>query len=208
MTELVKMCDCREAPQRASRLRHWRRAGFTLIELLVVIAIAAILTMIAIPGFTDMIQRNRVSGEVNSFVGDLQYARSEAIKTGQTVSICPSSDGSSCLGTNAWQSGWIVFTDVNGNGAVDTSATPSANDNVLRKRAAWTGGDTFLPILPNATGTTVITYGRMGFATNLNGALASIKVTTTPANNNAVRCVVVSLIGHQAVQSLGGAQCT
>lgn len=199
MTELVPMGDCREGPKRAARARRCPRAGFTLIELLVVIAIASILAAVAIPSFLDMIQRNRVSGEVNSFVGDLQYARAEAIKTGQTVSICPSSTGNSCLGTNSWASGWIVFTDVNGNGAFD-----NANDVVMRVRTAWTGGDTFV----EKNNATRLTYARTGFATGLTAAGLTLKVTTTPANSNAVRCVFVDLIGHQSVLSLGSGTCT
>jgi type IV fimbrial biogenesis protein FimT len=173
-----------------------RRSGFTLIELMVVIAIASILAMLAIPSFIDMIQRNRVSGEVNSFVGDLQYARSEAIQHGQSVTLCPSSDGLNCLGANQWNLGWIVFSDINGTGV------PAAG-TVTRVRAAWSGSDTFVA----TPAKTAITYGRNGFATNIGAAPVSVRAVTTPANTSATRCVVVNIVGRQQVQSLGGAQC-
>ena len=90
---------------------------------MVVVALVAILTALATPSFVGLIQRNRVSAEINSFAGDLQFARSEAIKQGLPVSICASSNGVSCLGANTWHSGWIVFADLNGSGAVDDCNT-------------------------------------------------------------------------------------
>jgi type IV fimbrial biogenesis protein FimT len=200
MTPLVETCDCSDAPRPFARLRYRDRAGFTLIELLVVIAIASILAAVAIPGFTDMIQRNRVSGEVNSFVGDLQYARAQAIKTGQWVTICTSSDGSTCLGTNTWNSGWIVFPDATGSGTLAAGVSP------IRVRAPWTGGDSFSVISTPPRST--ITYARTGFATGVAAGGVTLKVTTTPANPNAVRCVYLDLAGHQSVLTSGSGTCT
>ena len=72
-------------------------AGFTLVELLVVVTLTAVLVIIAVPSFKDLIERNRVAGEINSLVSDLQFARSEAIKRGRTQVVCVSSSGTACL---------------------------------------------------------------------------------------------------------------
>lgn len=65
-----------------SRLR-----GFSLIELLVVIGLVAIAASVAVPAFSDLIERNRVTSTTNSVVGLLNYARAEALRRGRTVDV-------------------------------------------------------------------------------------------------------------------------
>lgn len=84
--------------------------GFTLVELMVTLAILAILTMFALPSFRDAIRRNQVSSGSNALLADLNYARAEAINRGQLVTLCPSSNGSSCATSTAWDTGWLVYT--------------------------------------------------------------------------------------------------
>lgn len=64
-----------------------RQLGFTLIELMVTVAIIAILAAMAYPSFTDMIARNRLKGAAEGLFGDLQFAKSEAIKSNETVTV-------------------------------------------------------------------------------------------------------------------------
>ena len=102
--------------------------GFTLIELLVAIAIAAILLTVAVPSFRTTIASNRLTSLTNDMVATLAQARSEAIKRGARVSLCPSTNGTTCAaaGTN-WDAGWISFVDntraVGGAAAVDPADT-------------------------------------------------------------------------------------
>src|SRR3974390_491891 len=98
--------------------------GFSLIELLTVVGVAAILLTIAAPSYRYITNSYRVSGEVNGLLGDLEFARVEAIKEGLTVPACVSSDGASCdTGSTTWQEGWIVFQDGNNNQTVDPGET-------------------------------------------------------------------------------------
>ncbi len=80
--------------------------GFTMIELLVTISIAAIMLTIAIPSFQSFLLNSSLTGHTNDLVLALASARSEAVKRGVNVSVCASSDASTCTG--AWQNGWIV----------------------------------------------------------------------------------------------------
>ena len=82
--------------------------GFTLIELLVTVAVAAILAVVAVPGFRSLIQVNRAATQTNTLVSALTFARSEAIRRGTTVSMCPSSNQTSCTGGTDWSVGWVV----------------------------------------------------------------------------------------------------
>src|ERR1700723_3610458 len=112
-------------------------SGFNLLELLIVMAIVAIMAMIGIPSFKYVTTSNRVSSEVNSLLGDMQYARNEAVKEGQTVTVCASSNATAilpgCSGSTSWQSGWIVFSDPSNNQKV-----PNANAIILRVQPAFT----------------------------------------------------------------------
>jgi type IV fimbrial biogenesis protein FimT len=181
----------------ASPTRRRGAAGFTLIELLVVVALVAILLMIAVPSFRSVIERNRIATQVNSFVGDLQVARSEAIKRGVTVSICPSSNGSSCLGANTWQGGWMVFTDPNGNCTLE-----SASEKPVRYRKAWAASDTFVA---KEAAATCFSYNREGFA---NVTAATLIMRTAAANSAMTRCVAINRVGRHIVQSAGQGDCT
>ena len=61
--------------------------GMTLMELVVGLVIVGMGMTIAIPSFQGMLARNTMATQVNEFMLTLLQARSEASKTGRTVSI-------------------------------------------------------------------------------------------------------------------------
>lgn len=87
------------------------------------LAIAGILAANAAPAMQNLVYEQRLTTHVNELFGDLQLARSEAIKRVSQVTLCKSSDGTACSTTPNWQAGWIVFADTNGNEAVDSGET-------------------------------------------------------------------------------------
>ena len=115
-----------------------KHTGFTLIELMVVLSIAAILISVAIPGFRSLIQNNRLATQANELTGTMNFARGEAIKRGQRVTVCVSTNQTACTGGTAWAGGWIACADTNG----DLAATCTAGDTLLRVRGALAGGST------------------------------------------------------------------
>ncbi|MEJ8826857.1 GspH/FimT family pseudopilin [Variovorax humicola] len=173
-----------------------RMYGVTALELMVVLAVVAILATIAAPSFVDLTQRNRVATEVNAFVGDLQFARAEAIRRGEAVTVCATVTGTNCGATGtAWNNGWLIFN--NGDGS---NTTIDTGESVIRKQLKWTGTDTF-----TASGSlSAITYSRDGFALGLPGGAAQLTLRTSPANAKATRCVTLNLAGRQQVLTAGG----
>jgi type IV fimbrial biogenesis protein FimT len=177
-----------------------RNRGFTLLEMVSVMGIVGILMAIGVPSYKSVTNSNRVASEGNSLLGDLQYARSEAIKEGQFVTVCISTNGSTCAtGTNLWNSGWLVFSDSNSNATVDATAIK------LRSQTVFTGTDTFTGS-NGVTGIGAITFNREGFAAGLaTGAMMTLH--TAPAVNSYTRCLAVSLVGLMAIQHYDGTIC-
>jgi type IV fimbrial biogenesis protein FimT len=92
--------------------------GFTLIELLVTVAVLMVLLLVGVPEYRRMTENNRQVAAINTIIGDLNLARTEAVKQGRTVTLCGSTDGATCNTAN-WESGWIVFVNLNGDTVVD-----------------------------------------------------------------------------------------
>lgn len=143
---------------RSSRRRSQKgfQDGVTLIEMLVTLAVAAILLAAAVPSFTALVQNNRAAAQVNDLVGAMHTARGEAIKRGFPVTLCASSNQTSCSGGASWSGGWIVFQD---GAATGNPQTPQAADDPrwvrvwypLEGRSSLTGGVSYLRFHPNGT---------------------------------------------------------
>jgi type IV fimbrial biogenesis protein FimT len=94
--------------------RVYRQVGFTLIELLVTIMVLAVIAAAGAPAWRGLIESNRVNSDIRSVKQALSYARSEAVTTGDIVSVCSmalDNDGNrnGCGGKEDWKNGWIVF---------------------------------------------------------------------------------------------------
>ncbi|MBS0366587.1 MAG: GspH/FimT family pseudopilin [Proteobacteria bacterium] len=161
-----------------------RAAGFTLVELMMALTVISILLAIGIPSFRYVTNANRAAAEVNGLVGDLMYARTEAVRQGTNVVVCVSADGQSCTNAVTWQGGWVV--------CAANAGTCDATTTVLRRQQQFVGSDTF-------TGTvSIITFNRVGFASGLGGGASFVLHDKT---NNPVwtRCLSLSAIGAISV---------
>jgi type IV fimbrial biogenesis protein FimT len=117
-----------------------KNQGLTLVELMVGVLLVAIILGLGVPAFDDLIQRGRSTSEYNRFVGDLVFARSEAVKRGTTVSLCAATSETTCGGTN-WDGGWLVR--IAGGGDILRVGTPTNGIDIAASGFATNGVITF-----------------------------------------------------------------
>lgn len=111
--------------------------GFTLIEIMIALAVLSILGVIAVPGFTNLINDSTRANAVNSFIHTVFLARSEAIKRGEIVSICKSTNGADCAaGADGWDAGWITFVNTDR----DEPPVRDENEKLLQVQDGWRQG--------------------------------------------------------------------
>ncbi|MCG8276163.1 GspH/FimT family pseudopilin [Stenotrophomonas sp. NLF4-10] len=162
-----------------------RARGFSLLELMVTVAVLAILMAIAVPGFSALINRDRLTSQANELVAVIQYARSEAVRLNGPVTLCPSADGAACSGSD-WSRSIVLATRNNavlrqfsGNGRAAISA--DVND---------------------------VTFSADGLARDGSGLLATANVTvcidtTRPPDNQ--RVVQLASGSRVSIQQASGA---
>lgn len=163
--------------------------GMTLVELLVTVALVAILLAVGLPSYQSITTSNRMAGEMNALISDFQYARSEAVKQGQTVTVCVSTTGTSCADSANWASGWIVFSDANGNQVV------ASGEPILRVQPSLGSSDS---LQSNSSPTVkALTFNRNGFSSN-SGSITLNDSTSSTARR---KCAVISTVGYVQLQS-------
>jgi type IV fimbrial biogenesis protein FimT len=165
-------------------------SGFTMIELIITMSIVAILLAIGIPSFKYVTVSNRISTEVNALLGDMQFARSEAIKEGLPVTVCSSVDGLNCNGGGVWQSGWMVFLDSSGN---QGDQIRQGNESILRVQPAFTSTDTFG--VPPPGNFSAITFNREGYATTSNVTIVTLELHDSTNTSAWTRCLAITPVG-------------
>jgi len=134
---------CKKRPYTPNQIDTRQTLGFTLIELVVTMAVAAILVTVAIPNMRTFIQNGRLNTQTNDLIGDLNFARSEAIKRRSNVGICRSTDGVTFAGAGPLGDGRVVFVDANNNDDCD------AGEPILRFREPLASGNTLAAASPN-----------------------------------------------------------
>ncbi|MCF6202979.1 MAG: GspH/FimT family pseudopilin [Methylococcaceae bacterium] len=160
-----------------NNINKYENLGFTLLELMVTIAIAGILTVVAVPNFSQTIRNSRLTTNINRLVASLNYARSEAIKRNHAVSIRKND--------TYWESGWIIFADINGNGV------QNAGDTLLREYEPMPNNFTL-----RATGINRVTYRASGISGNSSFVLCDNGDGNNIPEPNTSKLMIINTIGR------------
>lgn len=116
----------------------WR---FTLLELMAAVVIISALTVLFVPSFARLMQSNRISSNVNAFMADLRYARSESTRRGGGVVMCRSDKPDAAVplcsttsGANGrgWASGWVIYVDAKRDGMISAGDVLRVQSPVAR----------------------------------------------------------------------------
>lgn len=147
--------------------------GFTLIELMVTLAIATIITLIAVPSFTTLIKNNRIITSGNIFISALSYARSEATKRAQTITVASNS------GTTSWEGGWEVR-----QGATVIRVYEALPTGNTLTNTAGSAATVLFDSRGGLSGATSLTFRLCDDRTGETGVEISINVTGRPASSD------------------------
>lgn len=174
---------------------RWLR-GFTLVELACVLAVAAILLQSVVPGMSRGLAARVLAAQVSEFMAALRFARAEAVKRGEVVTMCAADVPGArprCVAARSadWRNGWLVFVDRGTRGALDPG------DVLLRVQAPLvrTGG---------VAGTrAAVSFTAAGFSTDAASHYLFDPPPTGPAGPPLARLVCVSKQGRPRLVSGG-----
>lgn len=96
--------------------------GVTLLEMMIVLALVAILVGMAAPNAMGIVDKHRITAQLNYMSSVLQYTRHHAIDKHLVATLCPSSDLQTC-DTSNWNLPKILFADTNHNDMRDGNET-------------------------------------------------------------------------------------
>lgn len=162
--------------------------GFSIIELIVALSIAAILMAVAAPSLQKFVSSNRLTSQVNDLMGDINLARSEAIKRSVTTGVCvTAAGGTSCVTSGNWANGWLVYFDNSG------TKVPIKNHDPLTGKITLTA--------PGSADE--IVFSRSGLISSPSSAIKQF--TLTDPKTSGKRIICLSATGRP---SLSGVNCT
>ena len=141
-------------------------SGFTLGDLLVTLGVVSILSVTAVPGFTNLLLDAHVTRQVNGFVHAVHLARQASTMRLEDTVICKTRDALACAHDANWHDGWLLFVNADG----DNPPHIDAGEPTLASGAAWPDGDVranrrffvFRPLTIRSTNGTVTFCDRRG----------------------------------------------
>ena len=157
--------------------------GFTLVELLIALAIAAGLMVLAAGSVGSWIARAQQRNHADALVQALHHARSEAIKRGHRVDLCPSADGVTCDPAGRWELGWLLFADP------DRSGDRTGLEEIVRREARAGDGITVRGNRPVAD---YVSFTSQGLARLSSGALQMGTFTVCKPGQDVIEVVLAN----------------
>lgn len=120
--------------------------GLSLLELLVALVLVVLLTTVAVPSFSALLEKTRQESVAERLKTHLALARIEAVSRQQWITLCRTEDGEQCVddalsGTTQWQ-GALMFIDTERNRMVADSNQLLRVDHFTKPVSVhWNRGD-------------------------------------------------------------------
>ena len=164
------------------------------------VAIVSIVAATAAPSLSSLVRSIQTTSISNTFISQLQLARSEAIKRNDRVVLCKSATGAACANSGEWSQGWIVFHDANNNAQLDSGET------VIRQEGPIYGGMRFSG---NRNVAHYVSYMPTGVAKLVGGAFqaGTFDLCESSVQNGVVTQIVLSSTGNPRLHKAQNTPC-
>ena len=168
---------------RSHARRRGPAGGLTLVELLIALAVAALVAALIAPPWRSQLANAELRERAEGLALAMARARSEAIKRGTRVDLCPAADRSNCATTGEWEAGWLAFP--NEAGTQPQGPLPIV---VARDPAARAG----ITIRGNGPVARYVSYTSLGHARRHDGALQMGTFTVCRRGADALKVVLAN----------------
>ena len=166
------------------QIQQFTSKGFTITEAVISLTVGMTILAIAAPAFTSLRASTYITTTTNTLISHINLARSNAIKLGMNVILCPSSDGKDCnTDFSEWGKGYIVFVDMNKN---------RKHDSVEALLAVQQSFDPLLTITTSSRFRRLITYHPSGMSAGSNTTFRICLSNHTAAN----KVIIISNTGR------------
>lgn len=176
------------------------QSGFTLYELLITVLVIGVIITIGVPNMREFTANSRVTAAANDLLSAFLLARTEAARSKENVTICASANGTSCASTS-FDDGWIVFIDIDGDGAVDGGD----GDAVVRQFPAVNAAIDITSRDINGNAADDFTFAPSGMGMGNAGALSTATICDDRGNRvaaggwSSARVLIVTPLGRSTV---------
>ncbi|MGA8031711.1 MAG: GspH/FimT family pseudopilin [Casimicrobiaceae bacterium] len=157
--------------------------GMTLIELLVALAIVGVVLSSSLPNWGEFLAERQQRDLADALMQTLMLARSEAIKRGTRVGVCPAAGDGCSAGPAGWETGWIIFADTDHNGNLGIAEPVIAREPAASQRVTVRG---------NRPVADYVSYTSLGQARRIDGALQMGTFTVCRPGASARKVVLAS----------------
>jgi len=147
------------SPNRQARMSNHIR-GVTLLELLVALTIAGIVLSMGLPQWGRWMAERDLRDRADALMHALDRARSEAVKRGGRVDVCPTAGGACPGASAAWEGGWTII-------AAPLTGSDGPPTAIQSEPAAPAG----VTIRGNRPVADYVSYTSLGYARRIDGSL-------------------------------------
>ena len=176
------------------------QSGFTLYELLITVLVIGVIITIGVPNMREFTANSRVTAAANDLLSAFLLARTEAARSKENITICASANGTTCA-SNSFDDGWIVFVDIDGDGAVDGGD----GDTVVRRFPAVNAAIDITSLDINGNAADDFTFAPSGMGMGNAGALSTATICDDRGNRvaaggwSSARVLIVTPLGRSTV---------